>query len=72
MAKIILKFEQSESLKENDVIIYNGKYYTTLSKDAFLRTVTEKLNYLSDKLETALNEIDKLKKQLAIDHGEVE
>lgn len=71
MRKMIIEIED-DSKQKNDVLIYNGSFYTTLSKDAFLRDVFIKLNKLSEDLKNASERIENLEKQLRLDHGEDE
>lgn len=71
MRKMIIEIED-DSKQKNDVLIYNGSFYTTLSKDAFLRDVFIKINKLSTDLKNALERIENLEKQLRLDHGEDE
>ena len=70
MAKIILDFEQSKNIKQNDVIVFNGRHYITISRAAFLKDLIENNYRLFKKVEYAEKRISDLEKQLRIDHGE--
>lgn len=70
MAKIILDFEQSKNVKQNDVIVFNGRHYITISRAAFLKDLIENNYRLFKKVEDAEKRISDLEKQLRIDHGE--
>lgn len=72
MRKIIIELEEGKNLSKNDIIVYNGKNYITISKTAFLRELIEDIYKLSVDLQNASKRIEKLEKQLAYDHGEVE
>ncbi len=70
MAKIILDFEQSKNIKQNDVIVFNGRHYITISRAAFLKDLIEDNYRLIKRVEDAEKRISDLEKQLRIDHGE--
>lgn len=72
MAKIIFNFEQRSNVKSNDVIVYNGKYYTTISKDAFLKDIIEENFELKQRIVLLENEVQEIQHQLKVDHGEEE
>lgn len=72
MRRIIIDLNESTNLSKGDVIVYNGKNYTTISKSAFLRELIEDIYKLSLTDENLLKRIENIEKQLAYDHGEGE
>ncbi len=72
MRRIIIDLNESTNLSKGDVIVYNGKNYTTISKAAFLRELIEDIYKLSVSDENILKRIENIEKQLAYDHGEGE
>ena len=70
MKKLLLPFEEKTIVKEGDIIIYNGRCYTSIPKASYLKEVLEDMYNLSSKLENALKRIENLEKQGRIDRGE--
>jgi len=70
--KILLDIDNHDKTIKNDILIYDGKIWSTISKDAFLRDLIVSVNNLKENLKDAFNRIENLENQLKIDHGEVE
>ena len=70
--KIMLDIDNHGVTRKDDILIYDGKIYTTISKQAFLRNEIIVINKLSSDLENALKRIENLENQLKYDHGEIE
>ena len=72
MKRIIITLEEGQNLSKNDLIVYNGHHYVTISKTAFLKENIEDIYKLFKEVESLSKRVSDIEKQLAYDHGEVD
>lgn len=70
--KIVLDVDIHGRLENQDILIYDGKIWSTISKKGFLRDLIIAIENLKINLQEANNRIEALEKQLKLDHGEIE
>lgn len=70
--KMILDVDNHGKTNKEDILIFDGKIWSTVSKNAFLRELIIRNLNLESALKEAFDRIGALETQMKIDHGEME
>lgn len=68
--KMVLDVNTHGKIENQDILIYDGKIWSTISKKGFLRDLIITTENLKINLQEANKRIEALEKQLKLDHGE--
>lgn len=62
--KILFEIKTTQTPSVNDIIYWNGKEWTTISKDLFLASTNRKIEALAKRLDEAEKRLDKKDEQI--------
>lgn len=62
--KILFEIKTTQTPSVNDIIYWNGKEWTTISKDLFLASTNRKIEALTKRLDEAEKRLDKKDEQI--------